>query len=150
MTPDRRIKVTDFGIARAAEGMALTQTGEVMGTPAYISPEQAEGTTATAASDVYSLAVVAFECLAGRKPFVADTPVGTAIAHLRNPVPDLPDTVPPTSRPSYAVGWPSRPGSASPTVPRSPGRCVPPLGYWGGRRHRSSPRPSHLRGARQR
>ena len=65
-----------------------------MGTPAYISPEQAEGTTATSASDVYSLAVVAFECLAGRKPFVADTPVGTAIAHLRNPVPDLPDTVP--------------------------------------------------------
>ena len=94
VTPDRRIKVTDFGIARAAEGMALTQTGEVMGTPAYISPEQAEGTSATAASDVYSLAVVAFECLAGRKPFVADTPVGTAIAHLRNPVPDLPDTVP--------------------------------------------------------
>ena len=94
VTPDRRIKVTDFGIARAAEGMALTQTGEVMGTPAYISPEQAEGTTATSASDVYSLAVVAFECLAGRKPFVADTPVGTAIAHVRNPVPDLPDTVP--------------------------------------------------------
>jgi eukaryotic-like serine/threonine-protein kinase len=94
VTPDRRIKVTDFGIARAAEGMALTQTGEVMGTPAYISPEQAEGTSATAASDVYSLAVVAFECLAGRKPFVADTPVATAIAHLRNPVPDLPDTVP--------------------------------------------------------
>ena len=91
VTPDRRIKVTDFGIARAAEGMALTQTGEVMGTPAYISPEQAEGTTATAASDVYSLAVVAFECLAGRKPFVADTPVATAIAHLRNPVPELPD-----------------------------------------------------------
>jgi serine/threonine protein kinase len=94
VTPDRRVKVTDFGIARAAEGMALTQTGEVMGTPAYISPEQAEGGTATAASDVYSLAVVAFECLAGRKPFVADTPVATAVAHLRNPVPELPDTVP--------------------------------------------------------
>ncbi len=65
VTPDRRIKVTDFGIARAAEGVALTQTGQVMGTPAYISPEQAEGGTATAASDVYSLAAVAFECLVG-------------------------------------------------------------------------------------
>jgi serine/threonine protein kinase len=94
ITPDRRTKVTDFGIARAAEGMSLTETGQVMGTPAYISPEQAEGRRATAASDVYALGVVAFECLAGRKPFLADTPVATAIAHLREPVPDLPDTVP--------------------------------------------------------
>ena len=94
VTPDRRIKVTDFGIARAAQGMALTQTGEVMGTPAYISPEQAEGRSATFASDVYALGVVAFECLAGRKPYVADSPVATAIAHLREPVPELPDSVP--------------------------------------------------------
>ena len=72
ITPDRRTKVTDFGIARAAEGMSLTETGQVMGTPAYISPEQAEGKRATAASDVYALGVVAFECLAGRKPFLAE------------------------------------------------------------------------------
>lgn len=94
VTPDRRTKVTDFGIARAAEGMSLTETGQVLGTPAYISPEQAEGKRATAASDVYALGVVAFECLAGRKPFLADTPVATAVAHLRQPVPDLPDSVP--------------------------------------------------------
>lgn len=94
VTPDRRVKVTDFGIARAAEGMSLTETGQVMGTPAYLSPEQAEGGTASAASDVYSLAVVAFECLAGRKPFLADTPVATALAHLREPVPELPGDVP--------------------------------------------------------
>ncbi len=94
VTPDRRVKVTDFGIARAAEGLGLTQTGEVMGTPQYLSPEQAEGKTATPASDVYSLGVVAFECLAGHRPFVADTAVATALAHLREPVPELPASVP--------------------------------------------------------
>jgi serine/threonine-protein kinase len=94
VTPAREVKITDFGIARAAEGMALTQTGQVMGTPQYLSPEQARGTTATPASDVYSLGVVAFECLAGHRPFVADTPVATALAHLREPVPPLPPEVP--------------------------------------------------------
>ncbi|GAB3791904.1 serine/threonine-protein kinase [Nocardioides ungokensis] len=94
VTPNREVKITDFGIARAAEGMALTQTGQVMGTPQYISPEQARGTTAVPASDVYALGVVAFECLAGRRPFVADTPIATALAHLREPVPPLPPEVP--------------------------------------------------------
>lgn len=94
VTPDRQIKITDFGIARAAAGVGLTTTGEVMGTPQYLSPEQAQGLTATPASDVYSLGVVAFECLAGRRPFVADTPVATALAHIREPVPDLPPSVP--------------------------------------------------------
>ncbi len=94
VTPDRRIKITDFGIARAAEGMALTQTGQVMGTPQYLSPEQAQGGTATPASDVYSLGVVAYECLVGRRPFVGETPVATALAHLREPVPELPPEVP--------------------------------------------------------
>ncbi|ABL79573.1 MULTISPECIES: serine/threonine-protein kinase [unclassified Nocardioides] len=94
VTPDRQVKITDFGIARAAEGIGLTGTGEVMGTPQYLSPEQAQGQTATPASDVYSLGVVAFECLAGRRPFVADTAVATALAHLREPVPPLPESVP--------------------------------------------------------
>jgi serine/threonine-protein kinase len=94
VTPDRTVKITDFGIARAAEGMALTETGQVMGTPQYLSPEQAQGGTATPASDVYSLGVVAFECLAGRRPFVAETAVATALMHLREPVPELPDDVP--------------------------------------------------------
>jgi len=94
VTPTGTVKITDFGIARAAEGMALTETGQVMGTPQYLSPEQAQGLTATPASDVYSLGVVAFECLAGRRPFVADTAVATALAHLREPVPDLPPDIP--------------------------------------------------------
>ncbi|QZY29180.1 protein kinase domain-containing protein [Nocardioides coralli] len=94
ITRDRRVKITDFGIARATEGMALTQTGQVMGTPQYLSPEQASGGAATPASDVYSLGVVAFECLTSRRPFVGETPVATALAHLREPVPPLPDDIP--------------------------------------------------------
>ncbi len=94
ITPDRRVKITDFGIARATEGMALTQTGQVMGTPQYLSPEQAQGGRATPASDVYSLGVVTFECLTSRRPFVGETPVATALAHLREPVPPLPASVP--------------------------------------------------------
>jgi eukaryotic-like serine/threonine-protein kinase len=94
VTPDRQVKITDFGIARAAEGMALTETGQVMGTPQYLSPEQAEGKPVTPASDVYSLGVVAFECLAGHRPFVAETAIATALAHLREPVPELPAEVP--------------------------------------------------------
>ena len=94
VTPERQIKITDFGIARASDGLGLTGTGQVMGTPQYLSPEQARGGTATPASDVYSLGVVAFECLAGHRPFDADSPVATALSHLNDPVPDLPPDVP--------------------------------------------------------
>jgi serine/threonine-protein kinase len=94
VTPDRHVKITDFGIARASEGLGLTGTGQVMGTPQYLSPEQARGEVATTRSDVYSLGVVAFECLAGHRPFEAETPVATALAHIQQPVPDLPPDVP--------------------------------------------------------
>jgi serine/threonine-protein kinase len=95
VTDERHVKVTDFGIARAADAVALTRTGEVLGTPQYLSPEQAEGRPATPASDVYALGAVAFECLAGRRPYVADSPVATALAHVREPIPDLPPSTPP-------------------------------------------------------
>jgi tRNA A-37 threonylcarbamoyl transferase component Bud32 len=94
VTPDGQVKITDFGIARAADGVALTQTGQIVGTPHYISPEQAEGRPATQASDIYALGVVLYECLAGRRPFAADTPVTTALAHVREPVPPLPGDIP--------------------------------------------------------
>uniref|UniRef100_UPI000686BFF6 protein kinase domain-containing protein n=1 Tax=Nocardioides insulae TaxID=394734 RepID=UPI000686BFF6 len=94
VTHDRKIKITDFGIARAASGAAITNAGEVMGTPQYLSPEQARGDRVTPASDVYGLGVVAYECLTGRRPFEKETPVATALAHLHDPVPELPDTVP--------------------------------------------------------
>lgn len=90
VTPDRQVKVTDFGISRARAAASITGTGAVMGTPQYLSPEQARGETASPASDVYGLGVVAFECLMGRRPFDKDTPVATALAHLNDPVPSLP------------------------------------------------------------
>ena len=98
VTTDGTTKITDFGIARAmwaAQASRLTQTGMVMGTASYVSPEQATGGTITSASDIYSLGVVAYECLTGTPPFTAETPVAIAVAHMHRPVPPLPDDVPP-------------------------------------------------------
>ncbi len=90
-------KITDFGIATAvaaAQASHLTETGMVMGTAMYVSPEQATGAKVTDASDIYSLGVVAYECLAGRPPFTASEPLAIAFAHKHEPVPALPPDVP--------------------------------------------------------
>ena len=90
-------KITDFGIAtavRAAQASHLTETGMVMGTAMYVSPEQATGAPVNASSDIYSLGVVAYECLAGQVPFRASEPLAIAYAHKHAPVPPLPPDVP--------------------------------------------------------
>lgn len=94
LTDQGVVKLTDFGIARAASSTGLTKTGEMLGTPHYLSPEQALGRSATPASDLYALGVVAHELLTGRRPFDLDTPVATALAHINEPMPTLPAAVP--------------------------------------------------------
>jgi eukaryotic-like serine/threonine-protein kinase len=93
---DGTTKITDFGIAKAnsIQAVNLTATGIVMGTALYVSPEQATGSPLTGSSDVYSLGVVAYECLAGDPPFMADQPLAIAIMHKHEPVPPLPADVP--------------------------------------------------------
>jgi serine/threonine-protein kinase len=83
------IHVADFGIASAAGTDSLTMTGTVLGTAGYLSPEQAQGERATPASDRYALAVVAFELLSGRRPFVSESITAEAAAHVNAPVPSI-------------------------------------------------------------
>jgi serine/threonine-protein kinase len=94
VTPEGVIKVTDFGIARALEAAPVTQTGTVLGTAQYVSPEQAQGFQLTPSTDLYSLGVVAYECLAGRTPFRADSQVAIALLHLNEQPPPLGVDVP--------------------------------------------------------
>jgi|SRR5579884_4276760 len=89
-----RVHVADFGIASAAGLDSLTQTGTVLGTAAYLSPEQAMGEPTSPASDLYSLAVVAFELLTGRRPFEADSVAAEAAAHVTAEIPSVCDVDP--------------------------------------------------------
>jgi eukaryotic-like serine/threonine-protein kinase len=93
VAPDGQVKITDFGIAHAAGSAQLTRTGTMVGTPSYLAPERAAGASATVASDLYSLGVVGYECLAGQPPFQG-TPMEVLAACQRAPIPPLPGTVP--------------------------------------------------------
>ena len=89
-----RVHVADFGIASAAGMDSLTQTGTVLGTASYLSPEQAQGERTTPASDLYSLAVVAFELVTGHRPFEADSIAAEAAAHVTGEIPSVCDVDP--------------------------------------------------------
>ena len=91
LTPDGRVKLADFGIAKAVGGAAsgLTATGEVLGTPHYLSPEQAAGEPATPRSDLYATGVLLYEMLVGTPPFTGESPLAVALAHQRTAPPPL-------------------------------------------------------------
>jgi len=85
LTPEGKVKMMDFGLARAVDAETLTRTGFILGTASYVSPEQAQGGSADARSDLYSLGCVLYEMLAGRPPFVGDSPVAALYQHVNEP-----------------------------------------------------------------
>ena len=93
LSQDGLIKITDFGIARAAGSVVHTRTGALTGTPAYLAPERFGGAPATPATDLYALGVVAYQCLTGQLPFTGD-PLVVALAHVERDMPPLPGSVP--------------------------------------------------------
>jgi eukaryotic-like serine/threonine-protein kinase len=97
------VKIADFGIARAAETTRLTQMGSVLGTAAYLSPEQALGEEVTAAADIYSFGCVLYECLTGRTPYVFDTLAELAVKHRQEPIPPVRELRPEISEGLEAV-----------------------------------------------
>lgn len=94
ITPDGTVKITDFGIARLADQVPLTATGQVMGTVQYLAPEQAGGKPASPATDIYSLGIVAYEALAGKRPFRGESQVAIAMAQIKETPPELPSSIP--------------------------------------------------------
>jgi hypothetical protein len=95
---DGSVKITDFGIAWSARSVALTRTGQVIGTPQYLSPEQAEGRLASPASDVYALGLIGYECLTGHPAFDGDNAVTIALKQVQQEPEPLPGDLPPGVR----------------------------------------------------
>ncbi len=138
ITSDGAAKLADFGIAKRLDDLAgkVTATGQFIGTPTYLAPEQVAGQPATAATDLYSTGVLLFEMLAGGPPFDAGTPLATALAHRDAPVPDVrarrpdvPTTVAETVRRAMAKDPAARFASAEQmrAVLRGAPLLVPPL-----------------------
>lgn len=94
VSPEGQVKVTDFGIARAAAASSLTETGVVLGSVHYFSPEQAQGGAVDARSDIYALGVVLYELLTGEPPFTGDSPIAIALSHLDSEPPAVAELCP--------------------------------------------------------
>ncbi|MBE1486211.1 serine/threonine-protein kinase [Plantactinospora soyae] len=140
--PNGTLVLTDFGIARSAMVAQLTAAGSVLGTASYISPEQAAGAVATPTSDVYALGVVAYQCLAGRRPFEGNSAIEIAMKHVRETPRQLPGDIPPAIRAIVERSLAKDPGArwqsaaelaavsrqAAATVGTTPGQPGRPLG----------------------
>lgn len=110
------VKVTDFGIARALAGTKITTSHSVFGTALYMAPEQAEGQGTVAASDLYSIGVVAYELLTGELPFTGGTVLEIVLKHVREPAPALPEEFPEPVRAFVARALAKSPGDRHPTA----------------------------------
>ena len=95
ITPGGQVKITDFGIARVADQVSLTATGQVMGTVQYLAPEQATGKPATPSTDIYSLGIVAYEALKGSRPFTGETQMAIAMSQINDAPAPLPEDINP-------------------------------------------------------